>query len=68
MFAKQGRAINRKPSLAAILHGMAATGLLYNLPPISPVKYERPLNADLVNIGGDMWRAVKIYDEEQASE
>ena len=57
-----------RPFLAAVGHGMASTGLLYNLPPITPVKYEGPRNADMVAIGGDMRRAVGIYEDGQSSQ
>ena len=48
----------------AIARGTATTGLLY-LPPLKPQRYKRPLNADLVAIGGDMWRAVEAYEHGQ---
>lgn len=62
------KAVGCRRLLAEIGRGMAATGLIYDLPPIKPVKYERPRNADLVAIGGDMWRAVGTYQDGQSSQ
>lgn len=49
----------------AVSHGMATTGTLYNLPPITPTKYEIAPNADLISVGRDMWRAVESFKDEQ---
>lgn len=51
----------------AIARGTATTGLLY-LPPLKPKRYKRPLNADLVAVGGDMRRAVEAHEHGQEAQ
>ncbi len=51
----------------AIARGTTTTGLLY-LPPLKPKRYNRPLNADLVAVGGDMRRAVEAHEHGQEAQ
>lgn len=61
-FRKSGRSL-----VDAIARGTATTGLLY-LPPFKPKRYKRPLNTDLVAVGGDMWRAVEAHEHGQQAQ
>jgi len=65
LIRKRPKDVSGKRFAIAIAHGMASTGTLYNLPPIAAAKYEIDPSTDLVAIGGDMWRAVEAYDDEQ---
>ena len=59
---KSGRSL-----VDAIARGTATTGLLY-LPPLKPKRYKRPLNGDLVAVGGDMRRAVEAHRHGQQAQ
>ncbi|MCY3793071.1 MAG: hypothetical protein OXG51_01685 [Gammaproteobacteria bacterium] len=35
---------------------------------MKPKRYKRPLNTDLVAVGGDMWRAVEAHEHGQQAQ
>ena len=64
MLAREDWLRRRKSLVESITQGTAAAGLVY-VRPMKPKRYTRPLNADLVAIGGDMRRAMEAHDHGQ---